>query len=518
MKQYYFPPSGDCGAAFAARLAEMEPDSILNLQSGRYVFRKKDAAAFPFAVSNANADDGTLFERHAAVLLRGMRNIVIDGHGAEFWFEGDVSPIFLLNCESVVLRGFSVHFFCPRVSEMQLVRKEGCCAEFLASADSPFIIRENRLFWLDPDGVPEAPETVIAQSASAEGLRNLRSNFNPVRAALSAERVGEREILLNFESPFPGMAGDVWQFRNPARNEVGILIDHCSDIMLESLTLRFTPGLGVIAQMSAGLEFRNLIHEPEPGRICAAFADCIHISSCRGRFELAESRFCGAQDDPLNIHGTYLKLERQEGPDIFLRFMQPETWGILPFEPDDRVALVDGHSLVRLEFRTVKAAELEGSHGVHLTLSEPFADLPEYAVIENMSAYPDAEIHDCRFAGYPTRGILLTSAGKCAIRRNTFIHASGSPVIYISGDAGSWFESGGVTDLEISGNEFRGSGCSVIEIVPETAAGSSEPVHRNIRIHGNRFPDCASPFLRVRNTENLLCDIPPAFICGSRGK
>lgn len=517
MKQYYFPPSGDCGAAFAARLAEMEPDSILNLQSGRYVFRKKDAAAFPFAVSNANADDGTLFERHAAVLLRGMRNIVIDGHGAEFWFEGDVSPIFLLNCESVVLRGFSVHFFCPRVSEMQLVRKEGCCAEFLASADSPFIIRENRLFWLDPDGVPEAPETVIAQCASAEGLRNLRSSFNPVRAALSAERVGERGILLNFESPFPGMAGDVWQFRNPARNQVGILIDHCSDIMLESLTLRFTPGLGIIAQMSAGLEFRNLIHEPEPGRICAAFADCIHISSCRGRFELAESRFCGAQDDPLNIHGTYLKLERQEGPDIFLRFMQPETWGILPFEPDDRVALVDGHSLVRLEFRTVKAAELEGSHGVHLTLSEPFADLPEYAVIENMSAYPDAEIHDCRFAGYPTRGILLTSAGKCAIRRNTFIHASGSPVIYISGDAGSWFESGGVTDLEISGNVFRDSGRSVIEIVPETAESSSETVHRNIRIHGNRFSDCAYPYLRVRNTEDLSCDIPPAFVSGSRG-
>lgn len=73
-------------------------------------------------------------------------------------------------------------------------------------------------------------------------------------------------------------------------------------------------------------------------------------------------------------------------------------------------------------------------------------------------------------------------------------------------------------DLEISGNEFRGSGCSVIEIVPETAAGSSETVHRNIRIHGNHFPDCASPFLRVRNTEDLLCDIPPAFISGSRGK
>ena len=198
--------------------------------------------------------------------------------------------------------------------------------------------------------------------------------------------------------------------------------------------------------------------------------------------------------------------------------MQPETWGILPFEPDDRVALVDGHSLVRLEFRTVKAAELEGSHGVHLTLSEPFAALPEYAVIENMSAYPDAEIHDCRFAGYPTRGILLTSAGKCAIRRNTFIHASGSPVIYISGDAGSWFESGGVTDLEISGNVFRDSGRSVIEIVPETAESSSETVHRNIRIHGNRFSDCAYPYLRVRNTEDLSCDIPPAFISGSRGK
>ena len=41
----------------------------------------------------------------------------------------------------------------------------------------------------------------------------------------------------------------------------------------------------------------------------------------------AGSCFSGSQDDPVNIHGTYLGVQRVDGRKAALAFMQPETWG-----------------------------------------------------------------------------------------------------------------------------------------------------------------------------------------------
>lgn len=511
MRDRFIAPSDDCGRALAAILSETDSSgTVLHMEPGRYVFHKKDASELPLSISNANAGDGSVFVRHAAILLRGKRNLVLDGHGAELWFDGDLSPLILLDCENLVLRNFSIHFVRPRVSELRLLSVEGKRADFSVSPDSPFVIAGGRLLWINADGKAEYPESVIAQCASPDGRRNLRSRFHPLCAALSAERTGEYTVRLRFPDPFPGQCGEVWQFRDPARNEIGILLDHCRKIQMEEVHLHFTPGLGVIAQMSRDLRFHKLVHAPSEagGRVCAAFADCVHISACRGSVELSECSFSGSQDDPVNVHGIYLKLEKADGNELSLRFMQAETWGILPFEPGDRVALVDGKTLLRLEYRTVTAAFPDGNHRIRLLLSEPFSLRPDSAVIENMSAYPDTVIRDCSFSGYPTRGILLTSAGRCAILRNTFFHASPFPAVYISGDAGSWYESGGVTDLEISGNTFYGCGQPAIAILPETVPDSDAPVHDTIRIFGNRFENCAFPWLEWRNTANLITDIP----------
>ena len=513
-------PSDDFAGTFAAALSEAAPEgSILHLEPGRYLFHRRDAFVLPIPISNANADDGSVSLRHAAICMRGKRNLILDGHGAELWFDGDVSPLILQDCENISLRNFSINFFRPRVSEFRLLSTEGNHAEFSISPGSPFTITtDGRLAWLNAEGKAEYPESVIPQCASADGKRNLRSDFHPLRAALSAEQIGRDRVRLRFPEPFPGNRGDIWQFRAPARNENGILIDHCRNIRLEELHLHFTPGLGVIAQMSRDLRFHRLVHAPaeKSGRFCAAFADCIHISACRGNVELSECRFFGTQDDPVNIHGIYLKIDNAAGNELTLRFMQPETWGILPFEPGDRVALVDGKTLSRLEYRTITAAVPAGLRRIRLFLAEPFSHLPESAVIENMSAYPDAVIRECSFAGYPTRAILLSSAGKCAILRNTFEHASPFPAIYISGDARCWYESGGVTNLEISANLFRNCDPPAISILPETEPDSRETVHDNIRISGNRFENCTSPYLVWRNVGRLTCDIPGQMVRQAR--
>lgn len=520
MKHHYLPPSADCDIFMKRLLADTAvSNSILHLSPGQYIFHKANTESIQFPISNTiSAIHRSASIRHFALALKKIYNFTIDGNGAELWFDGDLTPFALFSCNNILLQNFSVNFLRPRVSEMTLIAVQDNYADFQIAPDSRFTLdEENRFCWINADGNAESPESLVVQCASSDGQRNLRCNDNPLLDAQRAEIIGKNRLRLYFSSAFRGKIRDIYQFRDPTRNEVGILIDHCSGVELDHLRLHFTPGLGVIAQMSQDIKIRNIVHAPhsESGRVCAAFADCIQISSCRGDVEISDCRFSGAHDDAINVHGTYLELVRQNEQMVTAEFKHPETWGIVPFEPGDRIALVNAGTLERLEYRTLTAAEKINDLQIRLTLDAACTRYPCRIVIENRSAYPDVLIRRNHFQGYPTRGLLLSSAGKCIVRENIFLHASNSPVIYISGDAGSWFESGGVTDVEISDNLFIGGGrCPAISVLPETAPESQGIVHRNIRIFNNRFQSCKLPYLAYRNTAELSTDIPDSAVKG----
>lgn len=82
--------------------------------------------------------------------------------------------------------------------------------------------------------------------------------------------------------------------------------------------------------------------------------------------------------------------------------------------------------------------------------------------------------------------------------------------ILIADDAASWFESGPVQDVLISGNTFEGCGYNlskenyVIAIAPENhQLIKGYMVHRNIRITGNDFKIYDHPVLTAKSTGNL---------------
>ena len=224
----------------------------------------------------------------------------------------------------------------------------------------------------------------------------------------------------------------------------------------------------------------------------------------RGQF------FSGAQDDPINVHGTYLGVTRIEGREAVLRFGHAETWGWLPYKTGDDVCFVRRKDMQRECFRKVENAELADPVTVRLTLDRPVDGVedPELFVLENMSSYPDVSVHGCTFECYPTRGILLSSAGKCRVFGNEIRQTAARPAIYIAGDAESWYESGGVRDVRIIGNRFRFCPAAAVEINPKTEPGSGI-VHRNIEIRDNRFEECSLVHLRYHSVEGLTTDLPP---------
>ena len=79
----------------------------------------------------------------------------------------------------------------------------------------------------------------------------------------------------------------------------------------------------------------------ETGRTVAAFADFMHISSCRGKVGILNSHFEGAHDDPINVHGTHLRIIDKPAPNqVLVRFMHGQSYGFDAFFTGDEIDFV----------------------------------------------------------------------------------------------------------------------------------------------------------------------------------
>ncbi|MBE6388920.1 MAG: hypothetical protein E7043_01955 [Lentisphaerae bacterium] len=518
-----FHPSASCGREFAALLAECrQADCPVKIIFDRavYHFDKSDCREVCQQVSNTLVYDGIEHCRHAGIWFDSLHDLTVCGNGAQLVFNGDLTPVIISGCSNIRLEDFSIDFVRRRVSEMTLQSIDGCRAVFSVHPDCPYRITEDYLNWVNPDGHLEDRESFqVVQCAAPGNIRNLRTFVNPIREALSCREIAAGTVEFTYPEPLAAEVGSVWQFRDPTRNEVGIFLNQCRNTVLDKMHLKFTPGLGIVAQMCENIDICRHTHAPGTGSglVCSAFADCIQISSCRGQVNITGGFFSGAQDDPINIHGTYLKLISASGKRLQLRFGHQETWGWLPFVPGDEIAVTAVDSLERGERRKVTGAIQRDLLNIELEIDEPLTGVyPEnIAVIENLSAYPDVLVADNIFECYPTRGLLLSSAGKCVVKNNCFRHTSPSAGILIAGDAGSWFESGGVTDVLISGNTFESCSNSVIAIRPENRIDGH--VHSGIKISGNDFINCSGKYLEYRGIRDIVHDLPPDKVIDKNG-
>ena len=504
----FLPPDEHAGILFAKILKEIKEKgvpAVISLQPGQYIFHKNEAEICDQPVSNTVVYDGNIPRKHVGLLLAGMSDLTIEGNGAELLFDGDMSAIALLNCRNIVLRNFSVDYLHPRVVEMQCTGCRGREADFELHPDSRAMLRDGKLIFLNPDGQPEAAEKWIVQCASADGQSNQRSPFHPYAEAAECVELTPGKFRFRYHEPHDIETGSIWQFRNPTRNENGIFLHECQNVELDHLKLYFTPGLGVIAQLCRDLNIHAHAHAPRPGsgRACAAFADCIQISSCRGNVRITDSQFSGSQDDPINIHGTYLGVNEFDEKRLLLEFKHPETWGFLPFSSGDEVALVDAETQERLQFAQVHHADLKDFLHIDLYLDSVFhiKDAGKRYVIENLSACPEVLVQNNCFSCYPTRGLLITTSAPGIVRGNTFLQAPPRPAIHIASDASNWYESGGVRDLLIEENTFEGCVVPTININPNN--NDQYPLHHGIRIRNNTFLHCTLPYLHARGCAEI---------------
>jgi hypothetical protein len=131
-------------------------------------------------------------------------------------------------------------------------------------------------------------------------------------AALTEPEPGYVQFKFRMEAYRYPKVGDILVFRHGVRDHAGTFIQDSKDIKLTDVKYRHTSGLGVLAQYTENLTFRDVDVAPDPksDRMFAGHDDGFHFSNCKGHIDVDHCEFQGLMDDPINVHGTSVPIKK----------------------------------------------------------------------------------------------------------------------------------------------------------------------------------------------------------------
>jgi hypothetical protein len=308
--------------------------------------------------------------------------------------------------------------------------------------------------------------------------------------------------------------GNYLILRHSKRDHAGIFIQESNMVNLENVNIYHCAGLGVLAQFSKNLNYNKVKFIPNAAkkRYFSGHDDGFQVSNCAGKVNITNCEFAGLMDDPVNVHGTSVKIvERISDMKLKCRFMHEQSTGMTWGHANDTIGFIENESMQTISKGMVKKIEKLNRDEFLVEFGNAVpAEIVAGDALENLSWSPSVTIQQCKFGSCRARGILVTTPGKVLIDLNEF-ESSGSAIL-IAGDANGWYESGAVTDVTISNNTFN-EACftsmyqfceaiiSIYPIVP--AIDSLKPFHRNINIERNTFNAFDFPILYALSVDGI---------------
>lgn len=484
--------------------------ATLVFPKGRYDFWPDGAIRATYFISNTSTEkEDSLKIRTIGMLFKEAENLTIDGNGSLFVFHGKMTTLVLDKCKNVKLKNIHVDFERPTMSEMRYKMGSAAGVDLEINPDSRYAIVDGKLTWYG-EGWKTSHFHAIEFDTTLKTMR-----YNDWQVFNRSKATEIRPNLVHFDTPesFKPKSGNILTVRDIIRDQVGMLIFESKNITLEDVGMHYMHGLGIVSQFTENITMQRVACAPRPetGRITASSADFMHFSGCSGKVTVENSRFEGAHDDPINVHGTNLRIMEKVGANqLKVRFMHGQSYGFKAFFPGDTVAFVHASSMIRFAAGKVKSVERVSDREVLVTFEKEVpTNLEAHDCVENMTRTPEVLIRGNYFTRTNTRGVLLTTPRKAIIENNVFFK-TGMSAVLIEADAEGWYESGPVRDVTIRNNDFidcgyqGGPGNAVIAIHPSNpVADVKKPVHFNIRIENNRFNVFDYPVLYAKSTQGL---------------
>lgn len=475
-----------------------EKPVVIQFAPGRHEFGVDLALRRPYFVSNS-CDNPTL-PRPIGILMANVRHFRIQGGGVsghqktDIVFMGRMIEFINDHAEDITYSELTFDLNRPTVSEFRAVETEPDAVVIQVAEGSTYAIENGKFIWTGDLG----PGWTMVQQATPENGHCWRmgpmGRWDPFSSAQATELGGGKVRLAYAKGNMDIIKGRQFQFRNVDRDTVSAHNNRCRNITLRDCNFYALTGMGIVSQFTENITYQRVNVAPPAGtiRTCPAHADMFHFSGCRGDIFVDTCIFSGSQDDPINVHGTHLRiLAKTADNQLLLRFMHPQTYGFAAFQPGDEIAVISHSTLRELPGnprRKVTAivpmpGDTTGKKWL-LTLDGPVPAFAANDVVDNISWYPNFTARNCFVTMDSCRGFLITTRGKVLVEGCTFNRCH-MPGILVEDDAKGWFESGPIRDMTIRNNTFIECG---IHINPRNRNNDPAlPVHENIRIEGNLF-------------------------------
>ncbi|QKJ63406.1 right-handed parallel beta-helix repeat-containing protein [Flavobacterium sp. M31R6] len=481
---------------------------VVQLPGGRIDLWPENAVKKEIYISNSTESDTLSKEKNIGFFFDNLKNVTLDGNNTLVVLHGKMVSFALFNCQNIQIKNIQFDYERPTMSEVTILSVSPTVIEMQIHPDSRYFIENDKIGFYGEGWKSNSYHTI-----SLDKEKNLMrySTFGPF---LKSKAIQKENRTVLFEGDFAKenyKVGDVLSIRDTYRDNCGGFITLSKDIVLSNVKMHFMHGLGIVSQFAENITLSKVVVAPreDSGRVIASFADCFHFSGCKGKILVDGCKTSGSHDDPMNVHGTHLKIiEISADKKIKVQFMHHQTYGFEAFFAGDSISFVSPQTLKPIVSGKLKSAKLIGKKVMELVLDGELSNKIKIGdVIENATWTPEVTVRNSWFERTNARGLLLTTRRKILIENNTFFR-TGMHAILIANDASSWFESGAVSDVTIRNNTFEECGYNsgtVINIAPENhELVNGFYVHRNIRIENNTFKIFDKLILSARSTDGLF--------------
>lgn len=468
----------------AIEYCKVNPNTTLKVDGGKYYFRTDKA-----------------------IMLDGLKNVLIDADGAQFIFENP-NYFHIVNCDCIEIRGLGItwNLDVSRLASLVKIRN--------ASKESHgFELEFTELNEVSAD-IPILAFTKYDPETLTPGTRqDFKENYvyQFPGSIKTVEKTGHNVLKVTHDGSLDNYTdGEVYLLRHHIYGGNAFNVYNTLNITFSGIKLYAVAGMGwLIENRSEHFQLLGCVigldPEHDDNRISTT-ADGVHIANTNGKFRISGCDFSFMGDDDVNVHDNIATVTDKLDEKTVEIYTNANN-----FAAGD-TAIFSSKGFDRLGF----SAEVTSVEGKKLTFDK---ELPDYIVKDCIVSNGSIDSGNYVISGNyfhknRARGLLLQSNnGLC--ENNRFYKTMANPIkVIMDISSGLWLEGTGVNGLVIRNNSFVE--CNVVEWSAQISISTNidgktadSTLFYNITVENNSFDNFYGRLVDASNVSNLK-------ICGNR--
>ena len=441
------------------------------------------------------------FRTDKAIMLDGLKNVLIDADGAQFIFENP-NYFHIVNCNCIEIRGLGItwNLDVSRLASLVKIRN--------ASKEShSFELEFTELNEVSAD-IPIMAFTKYDPETLTPGTRqDFKENYvyQFPGSIKTVEKTGHNVLKVTHDGSLDNYTdGEVYLLRHHVYGGNSFNVYNTSNITFSGIKLYAVAGMGwLIENRSEHFQLLGCVigldPEHDDNRISTT-ADGVHIANTNGKFRISGCDFSFMGDDDVNVHDNIATVTDKLDEKTVEIYTNANN-----FAAGD-TAIFSSKGFDRLGF----SAEVTSVEGKKLTFDK---ELPDYIVKDCIVSNGSIDSGNYVISGNyfhenRARGLLLQSNnGLC--ESNRFYKTMANPIkVIMDISSGLWLEGTGVNGLVIRNNSFVE--CNVVEWSAQISISTNidgksadSTLFYNITVENNSFDYFYGRLVDASNVSNL---------------